>query len=49
MNDDYEPYIEDGKVMLPHQCDAWYVGGKKELKKFIAALQELLKDPELKE
>lgn len=39
------PYIDDlGQVCLPHSCDEWRIGGKKDVQKMIAQLQALLSD-----
>lgn len=45
--DDDKPYIRDGNIELPHQCDEWFIGGRKAVEKMIANLTELLKDPKL--
>ena len=35
-----------GDVFLPHSCDEWVIGGKKEIALLIADLQEILKHME---
>jgi hypothetical protein len=47
-SDDDEPFIDNGNVLLPHQCDEWFVGGRAAVEQMIADLTELLKDPSLK-
>lgn len=36
-----------GQAYLPHSCDEWIVGGRKEVEQLIEDLQELLTKPEL--
>lgn len=46
-NDDFKPFIRDGKVCLPHQCQEWVIGDRKDVEQMITDLQELLKSEEL--
>lgn len=48
MTDDSKPYIDNGQVVLPHSCDEWIIGGRKEVEQMILDLQELLKYPKLR-
>ena len=55
--DDYEDgrvSIGDGNygelkniAVLPHHCDSWQIGGKKQVREMIADLKKILKDPKL--
>ena len=46
-DENYDPYVSNGAVYLPHQCDEWLVGSRRELVALIQKLQALLKDEEL--
>ena len=40
-----EGYPEGIWMHLPHSCDDWVIGGKKQVQELIADLQELLNTP----
>lgn len=47
-DDSFSPYINDGCIVLPHQCHEWFIGGRKDVQVMIQQLTDLLNDPELK-
>lgn len=33
-----------GKIVLPHSCDEWIIGGEKEARQLIEDLEKLIKE-----
>lgn len=47
---EYDPWedvvrLRDGEAILPHSCDSWTIGGKKQVLRMIKDLRAILKDP----